>query len=163
MRDFATDLAYGYTLMPNPFTRKGQSLPFQELPLSGLGKRLYQARLDLSAKRGEAVSQGEIAALLGVHQVTLGEWERGKAQPRLESIQALARIYGVDPGLLAFGSEEEPVPDKEAVPLAPEITPGIRGMHPLEKETPSGFPPTSQISHPIRPRKDAKRRRGGSG
>lgn len=74
------------------------------------GERVLQARLALAAHLGRPVTQTEVAEAVGVHQVTLGEWERGKKEPKLDTIERLAAVLNVSPAWLAFG---------EGAPLAP--------------------------------------------
>jgi len=104
--------------MLSPLLRKGEPLHATDFLLSGLSKRLYQARLDLSAREGRRISQAEIAAIVGVHQVTLGEWERGKSEPNLDTIERLADIYGRSAAYLAFGTEASSTTSPGRVPAA---------------------------------------------
>ena len=70
------------------------------LPRQSLGTRIRRAR---ERKR---MSQEDLARALGVHRVTVGQWETDKASPR-NSIGALEEILGVS---LA---EPEPEPEPE--------------------------------------------------
>ena len=40
------------------------------------------------------MTQQEVASHLGVHQVTYGNYELGKRQPKPETLKKLARIFG---------------------------------------------------------------------
>lgn len=77
------------------------------------GKRLLQARLDLSAKLGRQVTQTEIGKALGVTGVTVGRWESGEKEPSLETVQRLAKLLRTDPAFLAFGAGAQEVVDPE--------------------------------------------------
>lgn len=70
----------------------------------GLRDRLRQARQELTPRRGGYVSQETLAAEVGVSGVTLGNYESGATEPSLEMIERLAKVLGVSPGFLAFGS-----------------------------------------------------------
>lgn len=84
------------------------------MPLETFGQRVKQARLNLSARMGRQIAQSEIAEAVGVHQVTLGEWERGKSEPKLETIERLAAVLAVSAAWLAFGEGEADI-----TPMAP--------------------------------------------
>jgi transcriptional regulator with XRE-family HTH domain len=52
--------------------------------LSALGKKIALARKDLG------LTQKGLAAEIGVHWITVADWERGKAEPTLENLRAVA-------------------------------------------------------------------------
>lgn len=52
--------------------------------LVALGKRIAAARVALG------LSQRAFAAEIGVHHVTVADWERGKAEPNLAHLQKVA-------------------------------------------------------------------------
>lgn len=62
------------------------------------------------------LTQGDIAARLGVAQSTVGRWEAGLKEPDLETIQRIAALFGWRPEYVAFGTEP-----KEASPPPPVI------------------------------------------
>lgn len=70
---------------------------------ASFGKRVLQARLSLSARLGRQVTQGEVAAKMGVTGVTVSRWEADLKEPTLETIAKLAKVLGVEPSYLAFG------------------------------------------------------------
>lgn len=74
--------------------------------MSSLGSRLFQARLDLSARRGRTVSQAQIAEALGVTQQAVGNWEGDRSEPTLSTIQRLAEVLETSPEYLAFGTRK---------------------------------------------------------
>ncbi|MEE0026060.1 MAG: helix-turn-helix transcriptional regulator, partial [Atopobiaceae bacterium] len=46
------------------------------------------------------LSQGELAAAVGVSRGTIGAWEAGTATPRLGSVERLATVFGCRPSEL---------------------------------------------------------------
>jgi len=42
-------------------------------------------------------------------KVTISRWELGKAEPSLDTIRALARVFGCEAGWLAFGEGTNPL------------------------------------------------------
>ncbi|MCC7132456.1 MAG: helix-turn-helix domain-containing protein [Gemmatimonadales bacterium] len=74
--------------------------------LDSMGSRLYQARLDLAARRRETVALEEVAQDIGVSSVTVGRWEKGTRKPTLAQLERLAAFYGSTPEWLAFGRGE---------------------------------------------------------
>lgn len=75
-------------------------------PIPGLGDRLYAARRKAS-KPGSELSQGQAGVVVGKTGVAVGRWELGKLEPSLMDLVGLAKLYGVDPADLAFGTGEE--------------------------------------------------------
>lgn len=65
----------------------------------GLGTRLQRLRKELG------ISQGQLAAQLGVSKPTVWAWEQGKARPVEGRIAALAAALGVPAEDLLFGQE----------------------------------------------------------
>lgn len=66
----------------------------------------FNAALQKGGKAGR--SDGELVKLLAregvaVSSATVSNWRNGKHMPRLEQIEGIARMLGVDPGELAFG------------------------------------------------------------
>ena len=41
------------------------------------------------------LSQAQLAALLGVNQTAVSQWERGVVSPRAETLKKLAVVFGV--------------------------------------------------------------------
>lgn len=62
------------------------------------GKRLLQQR------HARGLTQGQFAALLGVHHVTVCRWERGRQGLSPDKAQRLAKKLGVSPTWLLFGT-----------------------------------------------------------
>lgn len=56
----------------------------------GAGRGLAEARRRMGLSREEA------ALKLGVHMLSIKNWEQGKNQPRAQFLPALARLYGLD-------------------------------------------------------------------
>ena len=50
-----------------------------------------------AARKNAGMKQSELAEKLGVAVVTIGQYERGKRQPRLEQLEAIAAALGVEP------------------------------------------------------------------
>ena len=94
------------TLKPDPVTMPKQ----KPTALEEMGRRIRQGRLELSAREGKALTQGDIAERLGVAQSTVGRWEAGLKEPGLETIRRIAELFGMTPEYLAFGAE----PPREA-------------------------------------------------
>jgi transcriptional regulator with XRE-family HTH domain len=60
----------------------------------GLGARLNRLR------REAGLTLADVAAALGVSKPTVWAWEKGKARPLPERLEAIAAALGVEPGLL---------------------------------------------------------------
>lgn len=73
--------------------------------LAEFGARVLRARLEYGARQTppRAVSQTEVGQAIGVSGVAVGQWEAGKRQPDVPTIQRLATVLGVRAGWLAFG------------------------------------------------------------
>lgn len=84
----------------------------------GLGPRLLQARLDMSARVGRVVTQTEIGRRLHCTGTTIGRYEKGEKEPTLAVIAKLGAIYSVSPCYLAFGIVAD-VPPTGRVPSLP--------------------------------------------
>lgn len=67
-------------------------------PTEALGTRLNRMR------REAGLTLADMAAALGVSKPTVWAWEKGKARPLPERLEAIARALGVEPALLAPGS-----------------------------------------------------------
>lgn len=70
---------------------------------AGLGRRVFQARLALSAEVGYQVPQSAIAKALGTTGTSVGRYEAGLKVPDLEMIERLAAVLRTTPCYLAFG------------------------------------------------------------
>jgi transcriptional regulator with XRE-family HTH domain len=46
------------------------------------------------------LTQRALAAQVGVAEITVRKWEREKRAPRIESIRALAKVFGCEPAKL---------------------------------------------------------------
>lgn len=79
----------------------------EETNRHALGQRLKQARLRAGADRGREYRQAEVAGVLGVAASTVSQWESGLSEPTLAVLEALADLFSVDAGALAFGSAAE--------------------------------------------------------
>lgn len=66
-------------------------------PSEGLGARLNRLR------REARLTLADVAATLGVSKPTVWAWEKGKARPLPERLEAIAAALGVAPELLAPG------------------------------------------------------------
>ncbi len=90
---------------------------------AGLGRRLFQARLELSAQLGYAVTQSAVAKALGTTGTSIGRYEASLKVPDLEMIERLAMVLRVTPCYLAFGCEHpmrgRDITDEEAEPSRP--------------------------------------------
>ena len=70
-------------------------------------ERLVVARQQMGVRLGRDVLQKEIAEEMSVGESAYSQWENGVREPRkLETYEKLAAILGVDPGWLAFGTQE---------------------------------------------------------
>jgi transcriptional regulator with XRE-family HTH domain len=78
-----------------------QTEPASRAPTTheGLGTRINRLR------REAGLTLAEVAATLGVSKPTVWAWEKGKARPLPERIEAIAAALGVAPDLLAPGPE----------------------------------------------------------
>jgi transcriptional regulator with XRE-family HTH domain len=69
----------------------------------GLGRRLFQARHNLSAELGHTISQTAVAKALGTTGTSIGRYEAGLKVPDLLMIERLALVLRTTPCFLAFG------------------------------------------------------------
>lgn len=82
-------------------------------------QRIKQARLALALKRREEINKTRIAERMGVSDVTVGYWEKGRSEPDIATFVKLAAVLETSPGWLAFGErpivyEREPdLPDEQ--------------------------------------------------
>jgi transcriptional regulator with XRE-family HTH domain len=75
-------------------------------PYSRIGQRVADLRRAAGRRRGERLTQRELADTLGVHQTTVAAWEIGRQRPEGENLVRLAEVLGSTPeAILADGSE----------------------------------------------------------
>ena len=88
-------------LAPGVQTRSSAPSPAPALqahrPTEALGARLNRLR------REAGLTLADVAATLGVSKPTVWAWEKGKARPLPERLDAIAAALGVDPDVLAPG------------------------------------------------------------
>ena len=98
-----------------------------------LGNRIKQAR------ERAGLSQTRLAALIGLRQPTVSDWERDEVEPTRANLRAAAIQLGVSPNWLAFGDEEtdEAPQDNGEAPDAPRPP---RPGHASHGHNPGGFP-----------------------
>jgi transcriptional regulator with XRE-family HTH domain len=69
------------------------------------------------------LSQEKLAHLSGLHATTISEVERGKTSVTLETLEALARGLGIDPGeLVTMAAAEQPFARQLRYPIVAERT-----------------------------------------
>jgi transcriptional regulator with XRE-family HTH domain len=92
-------------------------------------KRLRDARLALTPKRGGYVSPEALAGEIGVTDQTIRNYENveGGTEPGLEMVERLAAVLGISPGELAFGENALTVAEKPYPPLPPKPAMRSRG------------------------------------
>jgi transcriptional regulator with XRE-family HTH domain len=144
-------------------------MPSSEAPPGSVGERLYLARKGMEQRLRRDVTKKEVAAVLGVHAVTYGDWERGRYSPPLETITQLADLYAVSPSWLAWGIVEGEL--RAGEPNASNAVPVIgtaneSDVSPAPVQAPR---PHKEISrhqkaplHPIRRRPDEGKGRKGA-
>lgn len=82
-----------------------------ELTPSRLGARLAQMRTQLAQRRGEDLTQRQLALALGIKPQAYNMWEQGKALPRLDHLWRLARYYRVSLDILCGYAGNEDATD----------------------------------------------------
>lgn len=87
-----------------------------------LGERLHRLR------KLRGMTQGELAARLGVSKPTVWAWEQGRARPIEERIEAIAQALGVEaaelrPGRTVPGLNDLIARCREQIAAAVEVTP----------------------------------------
>lgn len=77
-----------------------------------LAARIRQARRGMPWERGKQISQATFADKLGVHWVTVSNWERAKSPPTLSNLRAISDLTGkaLDFFLLEESGEPNPFP-----------------------------------------------------
>lgn len=59
-----------------------------------LAARIRRARREMPFERGKHISQASFAEKLGVHWVTVSNWERGKSPPTVKNVKAISALTG---------------------------------------------------------------------
>ena len=79
-----------------------------------LNEKIYDCR------KKAGLSQDALAEQIGVSRQAVSKWEIGSAQPDLDNIVALAKVFGVTTDWLLTDDEPEPAPeDKDEQPPEP--------------------------------------------
>ena len=76
--------------------------------IAGIPRRLFAARSLLRARKGRPVTQGEIAAAVGVTEGQIGHWEKGRQTPDVVMLDKLATALEVTPWWLTYGLAAPP-------------------------------------------------------
>lgn len=71
-----------------------------------LNEKIYDCR------KKAGLSQDALAEQIGVSRQAVSKWEIGSAQPDLDNIVALAKVFGVTTDWLLTDDEPEPAPEK---------------------------------------------------
>lgn len=85
------------------------------------GARLRRARLSAG------LTQAEAAEALGVHKVTISNWEREVNEPEEANYARLAKLYHTTPSALRYGEGEGEVTRFRGEPYTPTVPRGLRG------------------------------------
>ena len=89
--------------------------------LSGIGRRIQRARLELATATDHSVTQADLGVFVSrrlgmskpVTGATVSRWEAEESLPDVLTLAAIARATGVDPGWLTYGrASSAPSPDK---------------------------------------------------
>jgi len=75
--------------------------PEQKIIRCSLGEALKAHRQNCG------MTQEYVAEALGVSRQAVSKWETGAAEPATSNLLALAKLYGIDPGDLLRGVEQE--------------------------------------------------------
>jgi transcriptional regulator with XRE-family HTH domain len=78
-----------------------------------LAARIRRARREMPHENGRGVSQATFSNKLGVHWVTVSNWERGKGVPSIENLMAIAAVTEKPLAFFTDGDEDEE--DEEAL------------------------------------------------
>lgn len=54
------------------------------------------------ARVNAGYTQREVSEILGISNVTIGNWEKGRTYPKVNQVERLATLYGVDLNDLIF-------------------------------------------------------------
>jgi transcriptional regulator with XRE-family HTH domain len=95
-------------------------------PHNDFSKRLTYVWFRRQALLGRKIEQAEIAELVGkvmgrgpFTQAAVSKWLNGDSEPNLETIRAIAKVFEVDPGWLAFGEGDPPNDPAAPIPMPP--------------------------------------------
>lgn len=124
---------------------------------AGLGRRVFQARLALSAEVGYQVTQSAIAKALGTTGTSVGRYEAGLKVPDLEMIERLAAVLRTTPCYLAFGCSHPHV-----VGEVPAIGAGAGPDRPLPPHRPTRRELEDEATGPAAPPPPIPPARGGA-
>lgn len=95
-----------------------------------LGRRILRARLELSVRGTQKVTQERLGQLVAEHTeraqritgATVSRWESGESTPDIQTLEAIAVVCSVDPGWLAFGEKSRaPSPTADARTLSGRV------------------------------------------
>lgn len=90
-----------------------------------LGERI------LNYRKRAGLSQEGLAELLGVSRQAVSKWEGDAAQPELDKIVALAKLFGITTDQLLLGERPDPDPPIEAASERREPRWYLLGILPL--------------------------------
>ncbi|MCI7473893.1 MAG: helix-turn-helix domain-containing protein [Clostridiales bacterium] len=90
-----------------------------------LGERI------LNYRKRAGLSQEGLAELLGVSRQAVSKWEGDAAQPELDKIVALAKLFGITTDQLLLGERPDPGLPTEAAPERREPRWYLLGILPL--------------------------------
>lgn len=102
--------------------------------LHTFGERLAQERRHKAVRDAQDVYKKDVAKMLGVSESSVGRWENGVTMPDDDTIQRLARYFGVTAAWLRYGQ-----PPRELHPQsgAPHIDMPL-AQHPTAPRTAKG-------------------------
>lgn len=66
-----------------------------------IGDRLQKLRT------GKGLTVSEMAEIIGVSRISVGNWERGDKQPRINNLKAYANYFNVPIDWIRYGNEDE--------------------------------------------------------
>ena len=75
-------------------------------PYGRIGQRVADLRRAAGRRRGERLTQRELADTLGVHQTTVAAWEIGRQRPEGDNLVRLAEVLGSTPEAILGESAE---------------------------------------------------------
>lgn len=91
-------------------------------PNADIAQRFFDAQTKRERELGRRITLveigAEVAALLGREEAfdagVVRKWLRGVNEPDFATMRAIARVLNADPGVLAFGDEDQPLPADRA-------------------------------------------------
>lgn len=81
---------------------------------SVLAARIRSARRSMPLENHRKVSQQSLADRVGVHVITVSQWERGKARPTIDNLAAIADATG-KPMSFFMGEGDDDEEDEQAM------------------------------------------------